>query len=183
MKIARVGDEGYAEIIADTDESQEQAPHRRVDVHVEMVKEIAILAREVSFYSSNTEALWQALWCTLLGDQRREQNMMNERVDLSYEEVVGTLKALVIGSEGDLDWPILRENTPRRMEFNDLVHRASYQRRFCVTRGCRLEWVPRYAREGSGIAIIAGIGVPIALRLKTVSYEVLRNYYMHGIMN
>jgi hypothetical protein len=60
---------------------------------------------------------------------------------------------------------------------------VSYQRRFCVTHGGRLGWVPRYAQEGDSTAIIAGIGVPMALRTNATGYEVLGSCYIHGIMD
>jgi hypothetical protein len=182
-RIARVGNEWYPEIISDIDESQEEARDQRAEVHVDMVKEGVFLAKEVTLYASNTEALWQALWRTLLGDQTQQQNLQDNRVDQSYEEMVAHLKPLAIGSEGDLDMTLLRENNPRRMEFNNCIQRVSLQRRFCVTHGGRLGWVPRYAQEGDAIAIIAGIGVPMALRSKMTDYEVLGSCYIHGIMD
>jgi hypothetical protein len=182
-RIVRVGNEGYPQIISNIDESQEEARDRRSEVHVDMVKEGVILAKEVTLHAFNTEALWQALWRTLLGDQIQQQNLQNNRVDQSYEEMVAHLKPLVIGSEGDLDMRLLRENNPRRMEFNNSIQTVSFQRRFCVTHGGRLGWVPRYAQEGDAIAIIAGIGVPMALRSKMTDYEVLGNCYVHGIMD
>ena len=182
-RIARVGNDGYPRIISNIDESQEEARDRRSEVHVDMVKEGVILAKEVTLHAFNTEALWQALWRTLLGDQIQQQNLQNNRVDQSYEEMVAHLKPLVIGSEGDLDMTLLRENNPRRMEFNNSIQRVSFQRRFCVTHGGRLGWVPRHAQEGDAIAIIAGIGVPMALRSKMTDYEVLGNCYVHGIMD
>jgi hypothetical protein len=53
-EIARVGNEGYPEIIANIDDSQEEARHRRAEVLVEMVKEGVVLAKEIPLYSSNT---------------------------------------------------------------------------------------------------------------------------------
>jgi hypothetical protein len=57
------------------------------------------------------------------------------------------------------------------MEVNASIHRVSFQRRICVTQGGRLGWIPKYAQSGDVIAIIAGLGIPSALRHKMGDYE------------
>jgi hypothetical protein len=182
-EIAKVGSERYPEVIANIDESQVGARNRRAETLVDMVKEIVNLAEGMSLYSTNVEAFWQALWRTLIGDEIRQQNLQNSRVDQNYEQKLSFLKPLVIGNEEDLDWGLLYEHSPSRVEVYTSIHRVSFQRRICVTKAGRLGWVSKYSQEGDAIAIIAGIGVPMTLRSKMADYEIIGNSYIHGIMD
>ena len=56
-------------------------------------------------------------------------------------------------------------------------------RRFCITTSGRLGWISKFGREGDIVSLLLGSTVPILLRPKGETYEVIEQCYNYGIMD
>ena len=132
-------------------------------------------------YRSEQER-WHAWWRTFIGEMKSDFGRATpdyERLVRSYKKVIDRL--VNHGPDGELR---MRERNDL-MEIQACAIRMALHRRFCLTLGGSIGWVPRAAQTGDIVSLMRGSPFPVIIRTtqQENSYLMIGQSYIHGIMD